>query len=86
LRHIPEGTPAASYTPLYGSFPVNTAFDMAIAALSLKENKVFATPKCRPIKSGLRVTHKEQDLESKSIGCLKFGCTGEFGMVMLARE
>lgn len=83
-RHIPEGTRAANYTPLYGSFPVNTAFDMAIAALSLKESKVFGTPKCHANKSGLRMSHKEQDLESKLIGCLKFGCKGEFGMVMLA--
>ena len=82
-HHISEGTRAASYTPLYGSFPVNTAFDMAIAALSLKENKIFATPGCRPNKSGLKISHIEQNLESKSIGCLKFGCNGEFGMVML---
>jgi 3-oxoacyl-[acyl-carrier-protein] synthase II len=85
-RHIPEGARAASYTPLYGSFPVNTAVDMAIAALSLKENKLFATPGCRPNKSGLRISHIEQDLESKLIGCLKFGCSGQFGMVMLAGE
>ena len=85
-RHIPQGTRTASYTPLYGSFPVNTAFDMAIAALSLKENKVFAMPKGRTSQSGLRVSHKVQDLESKLIGCLKFGCTGEFGMVILAGE
>ena len=85
-RHIPENTRAACYTPLYGSFPVNTAFDMAIAALSLKESKVFATPQCRAIQSGLRVSHKALDLESQLIGCLKFGCTGEFGMVMLSGD
>jgi 3-oxoacyl-[acyl-carrier-protein] synthase II len=85
-RHIPQGTRAASYTPLYGSFPVNTAFDMAIAALSLKENKIFATPKGRANQSGLRMSDKEQDFESKLIGCLKFGCSGEFGMVMLAGD
>ena len=85
-RYIPQGTRAASYTPLYGSFPVNSAFDLAIAALSLKESKVFATPDCRANRSGLRLPHKIQELDSKLIGCLKFGCAGEFGMVMLARE
>jgi 3-oxoacyl-[acyl-carrier-protein] synthase II len=85
-KHIPEGTPAACYTSLYGSFPVNTALDMAIAALSLKENKVYATPECRANQSGLRMSPKAKSLESQLIGCLKFGCTGEFGMVMLAGE
>ena len=85
-HYIPEGMRAASYTSLYGSFPVNTAFDMTIAALSLKENKIFATPGCRPNKSGLRISHIEQDLESRLIGCLKFGCNGEFGLVTLAGE
>ena len=84
--NIPQGTRAASYTPLYGSFPVNSAFDMAIAALSLKENKIFATPNCRVSQSGLRMSHKIQELDSKLIGCLKFGCAGEFGMVVLAGE
>ena len=83
-KHIPEGSRAACYTPLYGSFPVNTAVDMAIAALSLKEKKVFATPKCGANHSGLRISHQERDLESKSIGCLKIGCSGEIGMVVLA--
>ena len=85
-RHIAEGTCAACYTPLYGSFPVNTAFDMAIAALSLKENKVFATPNCRPSHSGLRVSHQERNLESTLIGCLKMSCRREFGLVTLAAE
>ncbi len=85
-RHIPEGTWAASYSPLYGSFPVNTAFDMAIAALSLKENKIFATPNCHASPSGLRISHQERDLESKLIGCLKIGCRREFGLVTLAAE
>ena len=82
-NYIPERTNTANYTALYGSFPVNTAFDMAIAALSLKEGKVFATPKCHADNSGLKILHKAQDLKSKRIGCLKFGCDGEFGLVTL---
>ena len=83
-RHIPEGASVASYTALYGSFPVNTAFDMAIAALSIKESKIFTVPKGCGNPSGLRTIDRAQDLELKSIGCLKFGGTGEFGMIMLA--
>ncbi len=41
---LPEKATTACYTPLYGSLPVGPAFDLAIAALSLKNKKVFPSP------------------------------------------
>jgi 3-oxoacyl-[acyl-carrier-protein] synthase II len=40
-RLLPEQASTACYTPLYGSLPVGSAFDLAIAALSIKNKKVF---------------------------------------------
>ena len=43
-RLLPEQASTACYTPLYGSLPVGSAFDLAIAALSIKNKKVFPHP------------------------------------------
>jgi len=85
-RHIPPGTQAAIYSPLYGSIPIGPAFDMAIAAISLKERKVFATSKYAGDNPGLNIVREEQPLSSMQICCLKFTCGGEFGMIKLASE
>jgi 3-oxoacyl-[acyl-carrier-protein] synthase II len=78
----------ACYTPLYGSLPVGQAFDMAIAALSRRDNRIFA-----PLdysangKEALeRVVGGDQTLGSKEICCLKLGGAGEFAIVTLARD
>ena len=80
-RYIPGGTRSAVYTPLYGSFPVGFAFDVAVAALSVKEDKLFATPKHAGKDSGLKIFEKEQRLGAEYINCLKFSCDGEFAIV-----
>ncbi len=83
-RFIPEGTQTAVYTSLYGSFPAGSAFDMAIAALSIRESKVFATPSDAGKNTQLQIISKQQLLDSKQISCLKFDCKGEFGMITQA--
>lgn len=83
-RHIPHGARSAVYTPLYGSLPVGLAFDMAIGALSVREDTVFATPKHAGKDSGLKIFGKEQCLNSERISCLKFSCDGEFAMITMA--
>ena len=81
---IAEGTRAAVYTPLYGCFPAGFAFDMAIAALSISENRVFATPADCGDNPRLENIKTGQILEPQAISCLKFGCEGEFGVITLA--
>ena len=78
----------ACYTPLYGSLPVGQAFDMAVAALSIQENRIFAPLDCRVEEGGAfaGVVRDDQTLGSKEIGCLKLGDAGEFSIVTLARE
>ena len=83
-RYIPHGARAAVYSPLYGSLPVGLAFDMAIGALSVREGKVFGTPKNVGKDSGLKIFENEQHLGHDKISCLKFSCNGEFAMITMA--
>jgi 3-oxoacyl-[acyl-carrier-protein] synthase II len=80
---IPAHEQAAVYTPLYGSFPTGPAFDMAVAALSIREGRIFAAPKMAWGNSGLNIAKEEENLDAKTISCLKFGCNGEYGMINL---
>lgn len=83
-RYIAPGTRSAVYTPLYGSLPVGLAFDMAIAALSIREDTLFPTPKHAGKGSGLKFFEKKQQLCHERIRCLRLSCDGEFAMVTLA--
>jgi len=85
-RCITARNQAAVYTPLYGCFPTNCAFDMAVAALGIREGKIFATPKYAGDYPGLKIVRQEQGLDSKQISCLKFSCSGEFGIINLLKE
>ena len=75
----------ACYTPLYGSLPAGPAFDMAVAALSIRDNRIFASPSSatnEALRGAIRV---DQELGSKKICCLKLGGGGEYALVTLAR-
>ncbi len=62
------------YTPLYGSLPIGPAFDIAIAALSIKNGKIFPSP---------RGKNEGQGTGMGSICCVKVGDREELGMVTL---
>ncbi|GFO62349.1 beta-ketoacyl synthase chain length factor [Geomonas paludis] len=44
LDTVAAGATAACYTPIYGSMPAAAAFDLAAAALALKNGQAFASP------------------------------------------
>jgi len=83
-RYVPESAPTACYTPIYGSLPVGSAFDLAIAALSIKNKKVFPSPKNGCDKPGIKIVSNEQALGNRPICCLKIGGGGEWGKMTLA--
>ena len=83
-KHIPQGTRAAVYTPLIGSFPAGFAFDMAIAGLSIQNRRIYATARYAGKNSGLKIHRTKQRLASEQICCLKFSCEGEFAMITLS--
>jgi hypothetical protein len=74
----------SAYTPLYGGFPTNMAFDIAAACLSMKEGKMFGPPVGISLPPFLNVVAKTQDLAMSRICCLKFGHLGESGTITIA--
>ena len=83
VQNIPPGKKTVIYSTLYGSIPIGSAFDLAIAALSFQEGKIFASPKHAGDNSDLDIVRKEQYINPGTINCLKYSCSGEFGMIKL---
>ncbi|UCF93398.1 MAG: beta-ketoacyl synthase chain length factor [Desulfobacterales bacterium] len=83
-RHLPADARVATYTPLYGSLPVGPAFDMAVAALSIKAGRIFAPPPGAGENPGLKIVPRHARLDATPIRCLKFGREGEYAMVTLS--
>jgi 3-oxoacyl-[acyl-carrier-protein] synthase II len=81
-RYIPKNARTASYTPIYGSLPIGPAFDMAIAALSMKNRRVYYNDE----KPGAENMYSEWPLESDKTGCVKINSFGELGLIMLSTK
>ncbi len=82
-RLLPEQASTACYTPLYGSLPVGPAFDLAIAALSIKNKKIFPSPYPPGENPALRIIQEETSFKEGKICCLKIGGEGEWGKITL---
>jgi 3-oxoacyl-[acyl-carrier-protein] synthase II len=87
-QYLSADRTSACYTPLYGSLPVGQAFDMAIAALSIRDNRIFVPPDYSGKEGEAfgRVGQGDQALGSREVCCLKLGGAGEFAIVTLARD
>ena len=78
--------PAAAYGHLYGNLPVGMGFDVAIAALSLREGKIYpSTAGGVPLPNGPDLIPDTVPLLSDRIHCLKLGGAGGYGMVVLEK-
>ena len=75
----------ACFTPLYGSMPATPAFDIAIAALMLREGRTFASPNSGACDIPASVTEGGKALESQRISCLSLSGDDSFGLVNLAK-
>jgi 3-oxoacyl-[acyl-carrier-protein] synthase II len=82
---VPPGADTACYSPIYGSIPIGPAFDMAIAALSIKEGRIFASPESVADQVGYKIIKEDSSIASRSISCLKLGKEGVFGMIALTQ-
>ncbi len=69
---------ATAYAPLYGSFPAAAGFDLAVAALMLRERKLYLLED-----QGVPETTDLQATEEK-LACLKFGPAGDYGLIQLS--
>jgi 3-oxoacyl-[acyl-carrier-protein] synthase II len=83
---IPAGAAAANYTHLYGAIPVGTAFDVAIAALSIKSGRLH--PSAPDAVFGAHPPHTIRNARPLSgkrrVCCLKLGADGSYGWISLA--
>lgn len=70
------------YTPLYGSLPTGQAFDLAVAALTLREGVLFPNPegtaRLAPSNGTAQVS-----LSGKRIWCVKYGRRDQFGAIAI---
>ena len=79
-RRIGETAASAVYTPLYGQLPAGTAFDVAIAALSMKTGVL--RPSVRGISAPGEI-RTARPLGDRRIHCVKPGAVGEWGCVSI---
>jgi 3-oxoacyl-[acyl-carrier-protein] synthase II len=78
-RRLPENSLLAAYAQLYGSLPVGPAFDLAVAALSCRENQLYPSP----LGASRGLGSQPEPLAGRSICCLKFGSEGDFGLIQV---
>ena len=76
-----EERETAAYAPLYGSFPTAVGFDLAVAALSLRDKKVYASPE--PV-GAERPVAVSRELADEKLACLKFGPGGDYGLIRMS--
>jgi len=85
-RHIPEGRRVAAYAQLYGSLPAGPAFDLAVAAISLRDGRGYKVPEDAGDHSSWRIIRNEQALGASMVRCVKLDRYGNFGVITLAQQ
>ncbi|MCD4717268.1 MAG: hypothetical protein K8R45_11075, partial [Desulfobacterales bacterium] len=84
---IPARARVASYTHVYGGVPIGPAFDIAIAALSVRANSIYGSLQNPAIDADqLNMVKKDEPLGSGRICCLKLGAGGAFGWITLTSQ
>jgi 3-oxoacyl-[acyl-carrier-protein] synthase II len=81
---IPQNSEVSCYTPIYGSIPIGTAFDLAIAALSIREGKHFPAPESVGHLDNRQVLRESRSTSKKDICCVKIGRQGELSIITLS--
>lgn len=82
---LPANAALAVYPHIYGMMPVGSAFDLAIAALSLKQNKLFAPQTLADLDQKIITVTKPAPLPDGPICCLQLGAGNTSGWVTLDR-
>ncbi len=79
--------PVAVYSSLYGNLPVGTGFDLAIAALSIRNRRIYACAG-EPVLQNEQtaILRKSQPLDGRRICCVKIGATAGCGMITLSEN
>lgn len=72
----------ACYTPLYGSLPTGQAFDLAVAALSVREGILFPNPEGATWPMSSNGT-AHFSTSGRQISCIKYGRRDQFGAIAI---
>jgi 3-oxoacyl-[acyl-carrier-protein] synthase II len=85
-RHLAQkARRTAAYAPFYGSMPTGDAFDIAIAALALKESRLFPSPDTTGAERYSADLRRLDLPNGASIGCLKCGEDGRASLTVLTK-
>ncbi|TRZ53822.1 beta-ketoacyl synthase [bacterium] len=82
---VPVGALVAAYAPLYGSLPVGQAFDLAIAALAIRDRRIPASPVKAEGINRWKIIGDEK-LDERAICCLKADATGNYGLLTIKED
>lgn len=82
---IPAGASVAAYSPLYGSLPVGQAFDLAVAALAIRDRRISASPGETAEADHWKVVGNEK-LGDRAICCLKTDSADGYGFMTLTED
>jgi 3-oxoacyl-[acyl-carrier-protein] synthase II len=82
---VPCGASVASYSPLYGSLPVGQAFDLAAAALAMRDGRLFTSPGNTDGETGWNIIGAE-GLGPRDICCLKMDASGGYGFLTVTNR
>lgn len=80
---LPSGATVSAYTPLYGSLPVGSAFDLAIAALAVRDGRLTTSPRDLKV-PGVWKLNSEENLGRRTICCVKADALGGYGFFQVA--
>jgi 3-oxoacyl-[acyl-carrier-protein] synthase II len=82
---LPAGTPVASYTPVFGSVMSGSAFHAAAGALMLRDQVRYACPVADNPR-GIALCTETGPAPTGSVACVRHNCSGEQGLIRLARQ
>lgn len=84
-RVLPAQARVAAYAPVYGSFPVGQSFDLAVAALALRDGRLPLVPDSGSASEGWDALQGGEPVES-DLCCLKVDAQGYCGSLRLSRS
>ena len=85
---IGGGMPVGAYASLYGSLPLGIGFETVVAALSLREKRLFPIPdteKAAGLAKGYNWLASSMPLSERArLSCLSLGTQGDFTLLTLS--
>lgn len=85
VSSLAPGTPAAAYSPVYGTMMIGSAFSCAAGALTLRERKTFPNP-VSDNPRGLNILQADADYPVEFIRCIRYNCYGDKAVISLKKR